>query len=373
MPFFCSLKDDLEQIRNEINEKFIECGKQYYRENETELQKLALIDNEYPCDDYVKTIAKQRPTLGCRALVKRSLRMINIMVNEMVDWKDTVRLHSLKLLWEIVLYAEHAFTPKFIDVYPVLAKCCQDDEPTVSKEAQRVAYLMGQLLIYDDWLMHTMKSLQKYPTNLGILKCFNSLFAGANLHVKSNSIENISKLVSSTEISHCLKYTFQNAVFDLTEQMVDIYHMKFVGDDGNNKINFIEEKYLFIILVKVIALSNAHDNETIKNRGLDIFNRFCRTDENRVIFQGKYMCDVIDGIHDLDCEHSELSERIIMLYGCIRLCGFQKEYFDLMKSAIEMILKNSLANAQVKILSAVAEVGGFTFCKQSKKFNLHFQ
>lgn len=134
--------------------KFIRCGDKYYQENEIELQKLTIIDNEFPCSNYKETIAEKRPTLGCRAIVQRSLSMISIIVDEMIDWKESVRFHALKLLWEMVLYTEEAFTPKFIDVFPVLAKCCQGDEPDVVKESQRVAYLMGQLLKYDDWMPH---------------------------------------------------------------------------------------------------------------------------------------------------------------------------------------------------------------------------
>lgn len=344
------------QIRDEIGKQFIRCGQQYYQENEKELQKLTLIDNEFPCLNYTETISIERPTLGCRALVQRSLRMITIIVNELIDWKESVRLHSLKLLWEVVHYSERIFTPKFIDVFPVLAKCCQDDEQLVVKEAQRVALLMGQLLNYDDWLSHAMQSLNAYPTNLGLLRCFSSLFRGADPIIKRQSVESISKLVSTTEMSHSLKRSYQNAILELAEQMVVIY-LNEVNHNGENITNELpEEKYLFEILVRTIALSNAHDDDAITKRGTDIFDRFCCTIENRVQLQKKYTSKIIEDIEDLDCEHSELSERIIMLGGCIKLCGFRKEYFQSMKIAIKMVLENCTAHAQVKILAAIAIV-----------------
>ena len=49
--FFYSLTDDFEETRNEIIEKWEECGRQYFLENENELAKLELIDhlpNNYP-------------------------------------------------------------------------------------------------------------------------------------------------------------------------------------------------------------------------------------------------------------------------------------------------------------------------------------
>lgn len=348
----------MKQIRDEIEMRFIRCGEQYYQENEVELQKLALIYNEFPCANYKETITEKRPTLGCRAIVQRSLCMISIIVNELIDWKDSVRLHALKLLWEMVLYAEEAFTPKCIDVFPVLAKCCQDNEPDVVRESQRVAHLMGQLLKYDDWMPHMIKSLKTYPKNLGILRCFDSLFAGADTSVKKKSIDDILKLISTTEISHSLNEYFQSSLLDLVDRMVTICldNVKECGQTENKC-----EKYLFDILVKTVALSDGHENDTIHRRGVKIFNRFCQSDQNRIKFQAKYMAEVIECIDDLDCEHSECSERIIRLQGCIKFCGFQKEYFQSMKNAIKLVLENSTPHAKVKVLAAVALVRALSF------------
>lgn len=345
------------EIRTEINQQFMLCGKKYYEENEAELQKLTLIENAYPCENYCETVAKERPTLGCRALVERSLRMVNIIVIEMSDWKESVRVHSLRLLWELVLFAEKAFTCKFVEVFPALAKSCQDDDPSVRKEAERVAFLMGQLLNYDDWLLHTMKTLERFPSSLGTLRCFNSLFAGADSQMKMKSVGPISKLMTSTEISHNLNSSYQNVVLDLTEQLVEIYLNK--TNDQSTVAN-LEEQSLFEILVKTIALTNAHEDRVVEERGIKMFEKFCVSSHRRILLQDWYTANVINAIEDLDCEHTELSERIIMLYGCIKLCGFQILYFDSMKKAIKLVMKNSTTNAQIKILAAVSIVSLFS-------------
>lgn len=352
------MKDDFHDISEEVNAQFIRCGEKYFEENEKELQKIELIDHEFPCTNYIETVCKQRPTLGCRSLVRRSLRMINIIVKEMLDWKESVRLHSLKLLWEVVLFTEKAFTCKFMEVFPTLAKTCQDDDKNVVEEAQRVAYLMGRLLNYDNWMEHAIRDMRKFPSILGILRCFNALFAGAELHDKQNSIEEIAKLISTTEMCHNIDESYQNALLDLIEQMVDIYLDKF--DSTVNAESNEEEKYLFEVLVKAVALSNAHENDEITNRGQHLYERFCRGERNRVILQGKYTKDVIESVEDLDCEHSERSERIVMLFGCIKLCGFQTEYFETIQAAVEMVLENSSANAKIKILSAVSIVNAIS-------------
>lgn len=358
--FFFSLKDEIPEIKAEINTIFIECGQKYFEENEKELQRIELIDNEFPCSNYLETVTKERPTLGCRALVQQSLRMVEIILKEMLDWKEPVRMHSLKLLWEVVLFAEKAFTCKFMDVFPVLAKTCQDDEKSVIKEALRVAFLMGQLLDYKDWMTHAMRNLKKYPNSLGALRCFNSLFAGSEITLKQSSVEEISKLISSSEMCHNLDETFQCTLLDLIEQLINIHLNKWSSNssevNAEQNVMLNEEKYLFEILVKTISLSNAHENEKIIERGLHLYDKFSCTSNNRVVLQGKYMANVISSIEDLDCEHSERSERIIMLYGCIKLCGFQFEYFNTLQNAIQMVLEHSNANAQIKILSGVSMV-----------------
>ena len=79
-----------------------------------ELQKLLLIDaipENYPND----SIIPKRPTLGCRALVQRSLKVLNIVLHEMEDWKEEVRLHSTKLLKQIVIHSESFLAIKLVE------------------------------------------------------------------------------------------------------------------------------------------------------------------------------------------------------------------------------------------------------------------
>ncbi len=61
----CCLKDDIDEVREEIEKLWEEAGALYYEENQTELQNLNLID----CtpENYPENI-KNRPSIGCRAL-----------------------------------------------------------------------------------------------------------------------------------------------------------------------------------------------------------------------------------------------------------------------------------------------------------------
>lgn len=349
---FHSLKDETSEIRDEIRSRFIACGQQYYEENEKELQKLGLVDDELPCSSYLEMVSKIRPTLGCRALVQRSLRMVSIVLNEMVDWKVEVRVHALKLLWQILWHAEKAFTVKFLETLPVLSKCCQDDERIVVGEAKHVATLMGRLLAYDDWTEHALNELQKHKPSLGLLRCISHSLGGADNSSKLKTIYRFAKAISDPTICHSLNERYQSTILDLVEQLVDLHLAN--GDQGENRPQ--EEKDLFEVLVKTCSLSNAHDTHAVGQRGEAILDKLCCSSANRMILQAKYVGEIVSSIEDLDCEHSERSERILLLFGCIKLCGFQIEYFDTMKQAIKLVLDHSEPNAKIKILTATSIV-----------------
>lgn len=350
------MKDDTAEIYDEISSKFIECGQKYYEENEKELQKLELVDDEFTCNSYLETVSKIRPTLGCRALVQRSLRMVSIVLIEMLDWKVEVRLHALKLLWQVILHAEKAFTLKFLEALPVLSKCCQDDERIVVDEAKHVATLMGRLLTYDEWIEHTLNSLQKHKPSLGLLRCISFLFIGAENRSKSKTIYRIAKAIADPTICHSLNEQYQSAIFDIVEQLLDLHVANEDHNAEEDEKRTKEEKYLFEILVKTCALSNAHNTQAVGQRGEGLIDKLCRSTANRMIFHAKYVVDIVKSIEDLDCEHSERSERILLLYGCIKLCGFQIEYFETMKQAIQLVLDHSEVNAKIKILTATSIV-----------------
>lgn len=347
------MKDETADIRDEINSRFVDGGQKYYEENEMELQKLELIDGEFPCDDYLEKVSAIRPTLGCRALVQRSLRMVSIILNEMTDWKVEVRLHALKLLWQMVRHAEKAFTVKFLETLPVLSKCCQDDERCVVDEAKHVAKLMGRLLTYDEWIEQTLGQLEKLKPSLGLLRCVSFLFAGADERFKFGTGWRVAKAIADPSVCHSLDERYQSAILDIVEQLVDLH---LANDDAEHDNRSMEEKHLFQILVKTSSLSNAQSTDALGQRGERLINKLCRSPANRMAFNAKYVGSIIDSIEDLDCEHSERSERILLLYGCIKLCRFQVEYFDSMKRAIRLVLSHSEVKAKIKILTATSIV-----------------
>ncbi|KAL1373728.1 hypothetical protein pipiens_018488, partial [Culex pipiens pipiens] len=142
------LTDETPEVRDDILARWKAAGELYYAENETELAKTKLIDKpapNYPAAEY------ERPTLACRAIVQRSLAIVNLILHEMEEWKEDIRLHATKLLKLVVLHAEKAFSTLFMETNPVLAKTCMDSDREVAAEALRVARLCGILLEYDTW------------------------------------------------------------------------------------------------------------------------------------------------------------------------------------------------------------------------------
>jgi dynein assembly factor 5 len=126
-------------------------------ENQTELQNLNVID----CtpENYSKSI-KKRPSIGCRALVKRSLQVLNIVLHEMEEWKEDVRLHATKLLMQIVIHSEEHLASKYYDINAVLCKKCNYTDNCVQKQAIEVAELIGHFVDQKTWSKYVFEELR---------------------------------------------------------------------------------------------------------------------------------------------------------------------------------------------------------------------
>lgn len=212
----CCLVDETEAVREEIQAGWIRVGAQYYDENAEELKEYELTD--IPPENYPAEI--NRPTLGCRQLVQRNLKMVNIILNEMEEWKENVRLHSTRLLGQVVIHAEKLFATQFIDAYPVLAKTCVDSEKLVAAEAMLIAIYLGTFMDYSSWSDIVRRQMTKHP-NLGNLKCYTALFAAASNDDKLNDLKEISETLSDTTICHNNKPEYQMQLLQFCDVLSD--------------------------------------------------------------------------------------------------------------------------------------------------------
>lgn len=345
------MTDDHQSIRDGVKSSWEQCGKQYFSENENELNKIELVDHfpvKYPA-------GVDRPTLGCRAVVQRSLRVISIILKEIVDWKDEVRLHSLKLLWQVVLHSEKSFTVKFIEVLPPLANCCMDQVEPIADEAMKVAELIGMLIDYESWKGHAFDALQKSPT-LGVLKCFSALFVGAG-DDKANDVHRIATMLLDNSICHSVKPKYQEALLRIVDVLVELFLNRPVEIEVNSiSLDDVKstEECLYTLLVTIISL--AENNDNLQQRGNDILVKLAGNSSTVSKLNAKYLGRVIDSIEDLDSENSELSDVIILLHGLIVHCGFRKEYLGSMKTAITLVLDHATPAAKIKIFAAISKV-----------------
>ncbi len=329
----------------------MQCGKQYFNENENELNKIELVDhfpNKYP-------VGVERPTLGCRAVVQRSLRVTSIILKEIIDWKEEVRLHSLKLLWQVVLHSEKSFTYKFIEIFPTLSMSCMDQVRPVANEAMKVAELIGMLVEYESWKGHALDALQKTP-NLGVLKCFSALYTGAADHDKATDIHRIGTILLDTNICHSISPKYQETLLVIIGSLVDLFLNQSVETSRNICLTNDKgtEECLYILVVKIIAL--ADNDANLQKSGNDILVKLSGDPSTVAKLNAKYLGRVIDSIEDWDSENSELSDVIILLHGLIVHCGYQSEYLESMKKAISLVLDHATPSAKIKILAATSKV-----------------
>uniref|UniRef100_W8CAQ9 HEAT repeat-containing protein 2 n=1 Tax=Ceratitis capitata TaxID=7213 RepID=W8CAQ9_CERCA len=358
IPFvLCCLKDDSPEVVTYIHPLWVKCGKQYYDENESELSKQEIAD--IPAKNYPPAV--ERPTIGCRAIVQRSLRLLSLITRESNDWKVNVRLHSLKLLYQFVLHAEAVMTAKFFEIYGDVARACRDEEPLVNAEAMKVADLMGRLFSYDDWIEHGFDGLVKNAKD-GYLKCFYFMFT-ASLGTKLGDLVRISEILIQNEFSQTLKPQLQLYVLKMVETILlksSEIEVKSEHDEQSNSANQDLNLNCYIATIKVMALSfdseqsNAAELQEIGNGILaKIANRqkisISALHENLFVHALTY-------VQNLDAALDDLTEPILLLNGLINISKLRATYLQDLQNKINLVWENSADSAKVKIFTSISIV-----------------
>lgn len=296
----------------EIEDLWKEAGHQYYLENQNELQKLNMIDatpENYP--DYVK-----RPTIGCRALVKRSLQVLNSILHEMEDWKEDVRLHSTKLLTQIVIHSEAHLATKYFDINAVLCKTCDDQEAPVARQAMETAKLVGRFVDAMTWTKYIFEELKIRQNKLGILRCMNALYQNSSDVNRFTNIFELSEILIDSSICHNSKEAFQLQLMELLEILID--GMPVEDTDEKLVTNF------YITSLKSTAVS--FDNETVKAAGCKVIAQLanrCSIVDNASALHATFLKTALETLDLLNTANSDSFEQVTILHGVICLCGFE--------------------------------------------------
>uniref|UniRef100_A0A182PE14 TOG domain-containing protein n=1 Tax=Anopheles epiroticus TaxID=199890 RepID=A0A182PE14_9DIPT len=356
------LSDETVEVREDIEVGWKKAGELYYRENETELSKATLIDRApdgYPVERY------RRPALGCRAIVQRSLRVVNLVLHEMEEWKENIRLHATKLLKQIVLHAERTFSTLFLEVNPVLAKACMDAEKSIVMEALSVCELMGILLDYDTWSQHVLTTFRKYPT-IGQLRCIRVLFSSCvQTEAKCKDVRKFAALLLDPEVCHNHRdAVYQRELLEfstilaatgqkqdtLTARLEEVTVSEST-DDGAVEHQTLE-RTLYTVALKVIAFCyGAEDRESVRELGMNLLKQL---DSNVDRLHQHHLVSVLCKIEHLESEHSDASTSILLLSGIVAVCGFQETYFPILTETLEKALTHAAPEGKVKLFSAIS-------------------
>uniref|UniRef100_A0A182IPY6 TOG domain-containing protein n=1 Tax=Anopheles atroparvus TaxID=41427 RepID=A0A182IPY6_ANOAO len=342
------LTDETADVRNDIDCRWKAAGELYYRENETELAKVALIEKlpvGYPVDRYT------RPTLACRAIVQRSLRVVNLVLHEMEEWKEDIRLHATKLLKQIVLHAERAFSTLFLEVNPVLAKSCMDSEKSIVSEALNVCELMGILLDYETWSKHVLAEFRKFPS-IGQLRCMRTLFAHAvQGEEKLKDLKKFAALLLDPDVCHNLKEAYQLELLEFcsilavegkSRELSAALEEITVSEQDTVEQQTLE-RTLYTVALKVVAFCY-EERETIRERGLAVLRQL---DNDIVKLHEHHLASVLGNIDHLESENSDASTNILLL------CGIES-YLETLRKTIAKALTNAAPEGKVKLFSAIS-------------------
>ncbi|XP_062534078.1 dynein axonemal assembly factor 5-like [Armigeres subalbatus] len=342
------LTDDTVEVRDDIFVRWKEAGELYYKENETELSKLKLVDNtsaSYPSE-------YERPTLPCRAIVQRSLRIINLVLHEMEEWKDDIRLHATKLLKIVILHAEKTFSTLFLEVNPVLCKTCMDSDKDVAAEALKVAQLCGVMLEYDTWSRHAQTEFSKFHT-IGHLKCFHAMYHSAGLD-RLKDLTKIACLLTDTEVCHQMHENYQHELLSFCESLIIDFHRVFTANEIEGLATETDrrstEKMLYTVILKTAALSY-EDSQIVRDRALQVL---AKLNPQTGQLHEHHLADVINSLENLESSNSDAAESILLLAGAVFVCGFRRPYHDALCTALETALKHAIPQGKIKLFSSIS-------------------
>ncbi|KAH8331022.1 hypothetical protein KR067_010490 [Drosophila pandora] len=343
----CCLKDDSPEVVKDISGKWLLCGKQYFFENEAELSQQEISDP--PVENYPKNV--MRPTIGCRGLVQRALRLLQLITRETGDWKDNVRLHSLKLLYQFVLHAEAAMTPKFFEIYGDVAHACIDPVAEVSAEAAKAADLMGRLLAYDAWIEHGFNGLERNARE-SYMRCFYHMFT-ASLGGNYEQLMRLAQLLRSVDYSHTLKPGFQKYILKLLHTVLE----------KSLKINAGQEELMelyecvYVACIKVMALSHSLTggrNEDVEF-GQTLIGKIMGLEQvSEAKLHERWFHLALKDVDNLDATLEDNAEPVMLLDGLINICLIRATYISDLIEKVKVVFEHCCDSAQVKVFSSLS-------------------
>lgn len=343
----CCLKDESPEVLNHIYPQWLKCGIQYFNENEAELSQQEISD--LPVENYPKDV--KRPTIGCRGLVQRSLRLLQLITRETSDWKDNVRLHALKLLYQFVLHAEAAMTAKFFEIYGDLAHACIDHVAEVNAEAAKVADLMGRLLSYDAWIDHGFDGLERNARE-SYMRCFYHMFT-ASLGGTYEQLMRLAKLLRCTDYSHTLKPGFQHYILKLLNTIVD---KSLKINAGQNELEDLYES-VYVCAIKVMALSSSLENvgDEDVNFGQTLIEKMVKLLNTSVPkIHERWFHLALQDVINLDAALEDNAEPVMLLNGLINMCHIRATYVHDLIEKVKIVFQHCCDSAQVKIFSSLS-------------------
>ncbi|ALC46594.1 CG31320, partial [Drosophila busckii] len=345
----CCLKDDSPEVLAYIQPRWLQCGKQYYDENEAELAQQEIAD--LPVANYPADV--ERPSIGCRGLVQRSLRLLALITRECSDWKDNVRLHSLKLLYQFVLHAEASMTAKFFEAYPHVATACCDAETSVAAAATKVADLMGRLLSYDAWIEHGLHGLERNARE-SYLKCFYYMFDAAQ-GGNYEQLLRLASLLKCVDYAHTLKPSLQLYILKMLHTLLR------KSTELNAALQQLQQLYalLYATALKVMGLAYSlpHDSAEHLKLGEQLLEQLAALEATTVEqLHERWLLLALLDVQNLDAALDEQAEPVLLLNGLINLAGIRASCLPQLIAQVQLVFAHCSSSAQLHIFSTLSIV-----------------
>ncbi|CAG9815936.1 unnamed protein product [Phaedon cochleariae] len=282
------LNDEVLETRMEAAEIWEKVGMQFQNENEKdlkdELDYLVLPPKHYPPH------VKQRPNVGCRALVKRNIsKMAPALARELAgSWQEDVRVRCGQLLCALALHAEADIAQTLPALLPAMyAAARYDQDGRVVDNVVVAGEILGCFVGYDTWSALVLPTIDEGP-HYGHLTVLRSLVRGSPAERIAECVEEIGKALAEDSVCCSRKKNYQLEMVRCVQALVEKH-----THGTNNSTGY----YLFKIIVIQLSLKHPEIDGKIIEDVLDELRASLELKYNREmwdLYTGRLLTEIGD-------------------------------------------------------------------------------
>ncbi|KAK3881699.1 hypothetical protein Pcinc_013855 [Petrolisthes cinctipes] len=299
------LRDDDVDVRHRAKELWRKVGGKYEEENEDHLK----VDIEFDVAVHHYPPSEERPGVGCRMLVQRSLvHILPGLMTDLDDWQAGSRLQSAKLLTTLVLNADKGVTQYTEKILTGLYLAAGDKETNVVRQVLECSSYLGYFVEPATYLPLVLPRLCATGHGERTLSVLSALISSGQTDLLQPHFQEIIKAVYCEEVAFNSQTEHQSSLLQLLEGLL-------------KNCNPSESSYeLFNILLFIMSSSAEQENVDSALQILEILAQKTGHTEVKELFS-RHTGIILEKSLSSASAWTEHNPHFLMFVGLLELAG----------------------------------------------------